>query len=91
MNIRFRQAAADDAGLLVEIYNASFFSDYRRFGACPGYGKTVGMMEESIRLFEEGTKLSAQCSKLLDEAELKVTQLMQGPDGAPVEQEIPNA
>lgn len=51
MNIRFRQAAADDAGLLVEIYNASFFSDYRRFGACPGYGKTVGMMEESIRLY----------------------------------------
>ncbi len=48
-------------------------------------------LEESIRLFEEGTKLSAQCSKLLDEAELKVTQLMQGPDGAPVEQEIPNA
>ena len=51
MKIDFRQAAIDDAGLLVEIYNASFFSDYQRFGACPGYGKTVGMMEESIRLY----------------------------------------
>ena len=28
-----------------------FFSDYLRFGACPGYGKTIEMMEESIRLY----------------------------------------
>lgn len=48
-------------------------------------------LEESIKLFEEGTALSARCAKLLDEAELKVTRLMQGPDGAPVEEEIPNA
>ena len=46
MMISFRQAAMDDAGLLVDIYNASFFSDYLRFGACPGYGKTIEMMEE---------------------------------------------
>ena len=39
----------EDAGLLVDIYNESFYSDYQRFGACPGYGKTVEMMEESIR------------------------------------------
>ena len=51
MMISFRQAAMDDAGLLVDIYNASFFSDYLRFGACPGYGKTIEMMEESIRLY----------------------------------------
>ena len=47
-------------------------------------------LEDSIKLFEEGTKLSVQCGKLLDEAELKVTQLMQGPDGEPVEQEVSN-
>ena len=29
MIIDFRQAAMDDAGLLVDIYNASFFSDYQ--------------------------------------------------------------
>lgn len=48
-------------------------------------------LEESIHLFEEGTKLSAKCAELLDAAELKVSKLMQVPDGAPVEQELPNA
>lgn len=48
-------------------------------------------LEESIKLFEEGTKLAAGCTKLLDDAELKVTKLTQGPDGAPVEQELSNA
>lgn len=47
-------------------------------------------LEDSIKLFEEGTKLAAKCSQLLETAELKVTKLMQGPDGAPVEQEISN-
>ena len=51
MIISFKQAEIADAGLLVDIYNASFFSDYQRFGSCPGYGKTIEMMEESIRLF----------------------------------------
>ena len=51
MRIDFRQAAIDDAGLLVDIYNAAFYSDYKRFGTCPGYGKTIEMMEESIRLY----------------------------------------
>ena len=50
MIIEFKQAAKDDARLLVEIYNASFYSDYQRFGTCPGYVKTIEMMEESIRL-----------------------------------------
>ena len=45
-------------------------------------------LEESIKLFEEGTKLSAKCAALLDEAELKVTKLLQGPDGAPVEEAL---
>ena len=48
-------------------------------------------LEESIKLFEEGTMLSAQCGKLLDEAELKVTKLMQGPEGQVIEEEMPNA
>lgn len=45
-------------------------------------------LEDSIKLFEEGTKLAAKCSDLLQNAEMKVTKLMQGPDGAPVEQEM---
>ena len=51
MKLDFKLAATDDAGLLVDLYNASFFSDYQRFGTCPGYGKTFEMMEESIRLY----------------------------------------
>lgn len=47
-------------------------------------------LEESIALFEEGTKLAAKCTELLDTAELKVTKLMAGPNGAPVEEELPN-
>ena len=45
-------------------------------------------LEESLKLFEEGTKLAAKCSSLLETAELKVTKLMKGSDGAPVEQEF---
>ena len=45
-------------------------------------------LEDSIKLFEEGTKLAAKCSDLLQNAELKVTKLMQGPDGTHVEQEM---
>ena len=45
-------------------------------------------LEESIRLFEEGTKLAAKCGALLDAAELKVTQLTAGPDGAPSEEDV---
>lgn len=32
-------------------------------------------LEESLVLFEEGTELSAECMKLLKQAELKVTEL----------------
>lgn len=45
-------------------------------------------LEESMKLFEEGTKLAAKCSSLLEGAQLKVTKLMKGPDGEPVEQEL---
>ena len=43
-------------------------------------------LADSLALFEEGTKLIAECGKQLDQAEQKVVKLMKGPDGAPVEQ-----
>ena len=49
MTIEYRKAVSEDAELLINIYNAAFYSDYMRFGACPGYGKTAEMMEASIR------------------------------------------
>lgn len=42
-------------------------------------------LEESLKLFEEGTALAAACNKQLDEAEQKVVRLMKGADGEPVE------
>ena len=45
-------------------------------------------LEESLKLFEEGTALAAGCSARLDEAELRVVRLMKGPDGNPVETEF---
>ena len=48
MEIEFRPAVIDDAEVLVDIYNASFYADYVRFGVCPGYGQTPEMMEASI-------------------------------------------
>ena len=60
MKLDFKLAATDDAGLLVDLYNASFFSDYQRFGTCSGYGKSIEMMEESIRLYPKH-KQTGEC------------------------------
>ena len=43
-------------------------------------------LEESLKLFQEGTALVQACGKLLDEAELQVKQITVGSDGAPVEE-----
>lgn len=42
-------------------------------------------LDESLALFEEGTKLAAACSKQLDQAEQKILKLTKGSDGEPVE------
>ena len=49
MTIEYRQAALEDAELLINIYNTSFYDDYLRYGSCPGYENTIEMMEESIK------------------------------------------
>ena len=45
-------------------------------------------LADSLSLFEEGTKLVSDCSRMLDRAEQKVVKLMKGADGAPVETEF---
>ncbi len=45
-------------------------------------------LEQALSLFEEGTTLVSHCTKLLDEAELKVLKLSKGSDGEPVESEF---
>lgn len=44
-------------------------------------------LEESMKLFQEGTGLAASCGKLLDEAVLEIVKLTKGPDGTI--QEVP--
>ena len=41
-------------------------------------------LEESLKLFQEGTELVRSCGKLLDEAELQVKKVMTAADGSPM-------
>lgn len=43
-------------------------------------------LEESLKLFREGTALVESCGKLLDEAELQVKKIATAADGSPVEE-----
>ena len=43
-------------------------------------------LEESLKLFQEGTELVRSCGKLLDEAQLQVKKIMTASDGSPVEE-----
>ena len=43
-------------------------------------------LADSLALFEEGTKLIAECSGQLETAEQTVVKLMKGSDGTPVKQ-----
>ena len=45
-------------------------------------------LEDSLKLFQEGTELIRCCGKMLDEAELQVKKIMTAPDGSPVEEEF---
>ena len=50
--------------------------------------KGDAQLSDSLKLFEEGTKLVNQCRKELDSAEQKVVKLSKGADGAPVESDF---
>ena len=45
-------------------------------------------LEESLKLFQEGTELVRSCGKLLEEAELQVKKIMTASDGSPVEEDF---
>lgn len=48
-------------------------------------------LEESLKLFQEGTELVRRCDQLLAEAELQVKKIMTAPDGTPVEEAFESA
>lgn len=41
-------------------------------------------LEESLKLFQEGTALVSTCEKMLENAQLQVKKVMTAPDGSPV-------
>lgn len=43
-------------------------------------------LDESMKLFQEGTELVRSCSKLLDEAQLKVNMILADAQGQPVQE-----
>ena len=43
-------------------------------------------LDESLKLFQEGTALVERCGKLLDDAELQISKITVGTDGEPVEE-----
>lgn len=45
-------------------------------------------LEESLKLFQEGTQLVERCGKLLDEAELQVKKVVTDAEGSPVEEDF---
>ena len=45
-------------------------------------------LEESLKLFQEGTELVRTCNQLLENAQLQVKKIMTAPDGSPVEEEF---
>lgn len=48
-------------------------------------------LEESLKLFKEGTALVAGCEKLLDEAQMQIRKISVAPDGEPVEEDFTDA
>jgi len=48
-------------------------------------------LEESLKLFREGTELVQICGSLLENAQLEVKKIMTAADGSPVEEEFQNA
>lgn len=45
-------------------------------------------LDESLKLFQEGTELVRFCGKLLDEAQLQVQKVIKSADGTPVMEEF---
>ncbi len=45
-------------------------------------------LEESLKLFQEGTELVKNCNQLLDNAQLQVKKIMVSADGSPVEEDF---
>ena len=65
--------------------NASFESDMQRLEQIVRAMERGDVaLDESLKLFQEGTELVRSCGKMLDEAELQIKKVMTAADGSPV-------
>ena len=48
MKVILEKARVEDAELLIDIRNKSFYSDYLKYGECPGYNIALNHMKETI-------------------------------------------
>ena len=48
-------------------------------------------LEESLKLFQEGTELVRACGALLDNAQLQIKKIMPAADGSPLEEAFEDA
>jgi len=49
MRIQFQRATAADVDQLIEVQNKSFYSDYMKYGECPGYHHTKESMTDIVQ------------------------------------------
>lgn len=49
MIIKIEKACRSDAKRLAEVYNMSFYSDYLKYGECPGYNKTENDILDNLQ------------------------------------------
>ena len=47
-------------------------------------------LDESLKLFQEGTELVRSCGKMLDDAQLQVKMVLTAADGSPVLEDFAN-
>ncbi len=50
MNIQFQCAVLEDIDTLISVQNQSFYSDFIKYGVCPGYNRSHKSMTESISI-----------------------------------------
>jgi GNAT superfamily N-acetyltransferase len=48
MSLSFELACLDDAAILIEVQDQSFYDDFVRFGECPGYHVSLDDMKQRI-------------------------------------------
>lgn len=48
MNIKIEAAKIGDTNDLIDVQNKAFYSDYMKYGYCPGYNRTYRSMKNSI-------------------------------------------